>query len=143
MNNNNVISIDLAKDVFQVVLLNKHNKVTTNKKVRRGKLLETVCKLDAKRIVMEACYSANYWGRAFEKMGYHVDLIPAHQVKPFVVGNKNDSNDAIAIAEAALRPKVTFVRVKSYEQQDLQSIERICSVPLYHHTFSQVICRTI
>ncbi len=125
MSNNSVISIDLAKNVFQVCLLNENNKVSKNTKVSRSKLLDAVTKLDANRVVMEACYSSNYWGRLFEKQGYKVDLIPPHQVKPFVVGNKNDSNDVVAIAEASLRPRATFVRVKSYEQQDIQSLDRI------------------
>lgn len=125
MNNNSVISIDLAKNVFQVCLLNQHNKITTNKKVRRSKLLETVLNLEARRIVMEACYSSNYWGRVFQQHGFQVDLIPPHQVKPFVVGNKNDHNDAIAIAEASMRPKATIVAVKTLAQQDIQSLERI------------------
>ena len=60
-------------------------------------------------------------------MGYRVDLIPPHQVKPFVVGNKNDHNDAIAIAEASKRPKASFVAVKTVAQQDIQSLDRIRS----------------
>jgi transposase len=123
MNNHSVISIDLAKNVFQVCLLNQYNKVTLNKKVSRSKLLQTVLTLDAKRIVMEACYSSNHWGRLFQQHGFHVDLIPPHQVKPFVVGNKNDHNDAIA--EASMRPKATVVAVKTLSQQDIQSLERI------------------
>ncbi len=80
MNNNSVISIDLVTNVFQVCLLNQHNKITTNKKVRRSKLLETVLNLDAKRIVMEACYSSNHWGGGvFQQNGFTVDLIPPHQ----------------------------------------------------------------
>ena len=119
------IAVDLAKNVFQICLLNEHNKVTFNKKVRRARVLDSVLKLDANRIVMEACYSSNHWGRVFQQQGYQVDLIPPHQVKPFVVGNKNDHNDAIAIAEASLRPKSSFVAVKSLEQQDIQSLDRI------------------
>ena len=126
MNNSNLISIDLAKNVFQVCVLNKHNKVVSNKKVSRAKLFETVLNVDdANSIVMEACYSSNYWARLFQQQDYHVGLIPPHQVKPFVVGNKNDHNDALAIAEASKRPKVTFVAVKTLDQQDLQSLSRI------------------
>jgi transposase len=125
MINNSVISIDLAKNVFQVCVLSQHNKITMNKKVRRTKLLETVLNIDAKRIVMEACYSSNYWGRLFQQHGFQVDLIPPHQVKPFVMGNKNDHNDAIAIAEASMRPKSTVVAVKTLAQQDIQCLERI------------------
>lgn len=125
MSNNSVISIDIAKNIFQVCLLNEHNKVTVNKKVSRNKLLEAVLKLDSKLIVMEACYSSNYWGRLFQRHGFTVHLIPPHQVKPFVMGNKNDPNDAVAIGEASKRPRAKFVAVKSLEHQDIQSLERI------------------
>ena len=70
-------------------------------------------------------YSANPWGRRIKALGHTVKCIPAHVVKPFVRGNKNDANDALAIAEAALRPNVRFVEIKSVEQQDIQSLERI------------------
>jgi transposase len=123
--NNSVISIDLAKNVFQVCEFNRYHKSTFNKKVRRNKLLDTVRQLEPKRIVMEACYSANYWGRVFESMGYDVNLIPPHQVKPFVVGNKNDHNDALAIGEASFRDTTVFVRIKTLQQQDMQSLHRI------------------
>jgi transposase len=125
MHNNNVISIDLAKNVFQVCLFTENRKMASNRKVTRPKLLDYVLTLDSKHIVMEACYSSNYWGRLFQKHGFKVGLIPPHQVKPFVVGNKNDHNDALAIAEASMRPKATFVEVKSLEKQDIQSLDRI------------------
>ena len=51
--------------------------------------------------------------------------MPAFRVKPFVVGNKNDRNDALAIAEAALRPSMRFVKVKTLAQQDIQTVFRI------------------
>ena len=125
MNNDNVTSIDLAKNIFQVCLFTEHRKMASNRKVSRPKLLDYVLKLDSRHIVMEACYSSNYWGRLFQKHGFKVDLIPPHQVKPFVVGNKNDHNDALAIAAASMRPKVTFVKVKTLEKQDIQSLDRI------------------
>lgn len=123
--NNSVISIDLAKNVFQVCEFNQYHKPTFNKKIRRAKLLHTVRQLKATRIVMEACYSSNYWGREFQKMGYCVGLIPPHQVKPFVVGNKNDHNDALAIGEASFRSTTVFVPVKTLAQQDMQGLHRI------------------
>ncbi len=123
--NNNLISIDLAKNLFQVCLFNEHRVPIINKKVTRSQLVKTVMNLDADRIVMEACYSSNYWGRTFQALGKHVDLIPAYQVKPFVVGNKNDANDAVAIGEACSRPKAVFVPVKTINQQDIQSLHRI------------------
>jgi len=74
---------------------------------------------------MKACYRSNPWGRRIEKLGHEVRLIPPFVVKPFVIGNKNDSNDALAIAEASMRPTIRYVSVKSTEQQDIQSLQRI------------------
>jgi len=129
-----VISIDIAKNVFQVCGLNAHNKVALNKKVVRAKLLETISQLECESVVMEACYASNPWGRAIQSVGFVVKLIPPHQVKPFLVGNKNDHNDAIAIAEASLRPTARFVPVKTLEQQDIQSMDRIRERLMKHRT---------
>ena len=123
--NYKVVAIDLAKNIFQVCALDENHKVKINKKVSRNKLLDTLRNMEPTLIVMEACYSANPWGRAIEKLGHTVKLIPPYMVKPFVIGNKNDHNDALAVAEAALRPKMRFVPVKTLEQQDVQSLQRI------------------
>ncbi|RDH42668.1 IS110 family transposase [Zooshikella ganghwensis] len=123
--NNSVISIDLAKNSFQICALNSHHKVIFNKKVTRKKLISELQQLSPAPIIMEACYSANPWGRKLQELGFDVKLIPPYQVKPFLVGNKNDHNDAVAIAEASLRPKARFVPVKTLEQQDVQSLQRI------------------
>ncbi|MCU7928495.1 MAG: IS110 family transposase [Candidatus Thiodiazotropha sp. (ex Dulcina madagascariensis)] len=121
------IAIDLAKNVFQVCTFNSHGKILTNKQVSRSKLLAMMRQFEPTIIVMEACYSANYWARVFSEMGHDVKLIPAQHVKPFVRGNKNDANDAIAIAEASLRPRMRFVEFKTVAQQDIQMLHRIRS----------------
>jgi hypothetical protein len=72
----NVISIDGAKNIFQVCVLNQHNKVHFNKKVTRANLLPTLSQLEANTVVMEACYSSNAWGRAIQTLGHQVKLIP-------------------------------------------------------------------
>ena len=123
--NNTLIAIDLAKHVFQVCVMNGRQKVLSNKKLKRALLLEYLRQFEPCTVVMEACYSSNSWGRAIQQLGHEVKLIPPHQVKPFVIGNKNDSNDAIAIAEAAHRPKARFVDVKTLHQQDIQTVHRI------------------
>ena len=60
-----------------------------------------------RQFIMEACYSSHYWARRFKQMGHSPFLIPAQHVTPFVRGNKNDHNDALAIAECSKRPRVT------------------------------------
>ena len=121
----NVISIDLAKNIFQLCVLDDSRKIIFNKKVKRSELLHELRQFEPTLVVMEACYSSNPWGRRIEKLGHTVRLIPPFIVKPFVIGNKNDANDALAIAEASMRPTVRFVSVKSTEQQDIQSLQRI------------------
>ena len=130
----NVIGIDLAKNTFQICALNHRNNIAFNKKTSRKQLLHELRQLEPTTVVMESCYSANYWGRTFQDMGHEVKLIPPHQVKPFLVGNKNDHNDALAIAEAASRPKARFVPVKTLPHQDLQSIQRIRERYIRHRT---------
>jgi transposase len=119
------LSIDLAKDVFQICGLNSTNKNIFNRKTTRAKLLLEVLNIKPDMIFMESCYSANYWGRLFESHGLCVKLIPAQHVKPFVKGNKNDKHDALAIAEASMRPNIHFVPIKTIEQQDIQCLHRV------------------
>ena len=121
----NLLSIDLAKTVFQLCGMDSKHHIFFNKKVNRNKLIESVLQIKPDTIVMESCYSANYWGRQFQSLGFKVNLIPPQHVKPFVKGNKNDKHDAVAICEASLRPSIHFVPVKTIEQQDLQAMHRI------------------
>jgi transposase len=62
---------------------------------------------------MEACGGAHHWGREIGRLGHEVKLIAPAYVKPFVRRQKNDMADAEAICEAAQRPTMRFVPVKS------------------------------
>ena len=121
----NIIAIDLAKNVFQVCIVSPQNKVVENKQFTRHKLPQAIANRPPAVVAMEACYSSHYWARTFQAMGHQVRLIPAQHVKPFVRGNKNDRNDALAIAEACQRPDLHYVPIKTSEQQDLQALHRI------------------
>lgn len=125
MNQHNLIAIDLAKNVFQVCGMNSRQKVIFNKQLRRTELAAFMQNQPPQEVAMEACYSSHYWGRYFEAMGHTVKLLPAQHVAPFVRGNKSDHNDALAIAEAAHRPHITPVPIKSVEQQDIQALHRL------------------
>ncbi len=125
MSNINIIGIDLAKDIFQVCALSHHNKVLFNRPVKRHNLLDFISQYKARLIAMESCASSHYWARVFQQAGYTVKLIPAQHVKALIRTNKSDYHDAFAIVEAALRPHIHDVPVKSIEQQDLQALLRI------------------
>ncbi len=129
-----LISIDLAKSVFQVCGVTKNRNIVFNKQLKRLELAEFMVNQEACVVAMEACYSSHYWARIFESMGHTIKLLPAQHVTPFVRGNKSDHNDAIAISEAALRPNIKAVPVKTVEQQDIQSLHRIRERHVSHRT---------
>lgn len=118
------IGLDIAKAVFHLVAINHLGRFIKKKQLRRNQLLAYMAKLERCTIVMEACGGANYWAREFMAQGHQVKLIAPQYVKPYVKGNKNDYNDAEAIAEAAQRPTMRFVPIKTVEQQDVQNFHR-------------------
>ena len=123
-----VVGIDLAKNYFQVCVLNIDGTISSNRKVARVKLLHTIRQFpDNTPLAMESCASSHYWGRVFLRLGFKVSLIPAQHVKPFVGRQKNDANDARAICEAYSRPDIHFVPVKTIEQQDLKALRNVRS----------------
>lgn len=125
MKNISILSIDLAKNVFQLHGQNKQGKQVLKKRLRREELRNTIANLPPCLIAMEACIGAHAWARQFMKMGHQVKLLAPQYVKPFVRVNKNDQRDAAAIALAASLPSIPSVSVKSEEQLDLQAIHRV------------------
>lgn len=112
-----IIGIDLAKRVFQVHGARADGSVAFNRRISRAQLLPFLAKHPGAIVAMEACAAAHDWGRRIGELGHEVRLIPPIYVKPFVKRQKNDASDAEAIAEAASRPTMRFVAVKTPEQQ--------------------------
>ena len=119
------LGIDLAKSVFQLHGVDEHGVTVLRRQLSRRQVLSFMAQRPACLVAMEACASAHYWGRQLKALGHEVKLIPPQYVKPFVRGNKNDRNDAQAICEAALRPEMPTVAVKSEEQQAVVSLHRL------------------
>jgi transposase len=116
-----VIGVDFGKDVFHLVGFGTDGKIAFRKRIRRLGLKDAFAKLPPCIVGMEACLSAHFVSRALRALKHEPRIIPAIYVKPFVKGQKNDYNDAEAIAEAALRPNLRFVREKSQDQLDLHA----------------------
>ena len=113
-----MIGLDTAKSVFQVHAVNEAGKVEVRRKLRRGEVVPFFEGREACMVVLEACGAAHHWARVLTGLGHEVKLIAPEAVRPFVKrGKKNDAADAAALCEAARRPGVRFVPVKSPDQQ--------------------------
>ena len=117
MNEIKRIAVDTSKSVFTVHGTDDVGRAVLRRNLRRRELVGFFEKLPAVDVAMEACGGSHHWGRVLSALGHRVRLIPAQYVKPFVKRAKNDRNDAEAISEAASRPSMHTVPVKSAQTQ--------------------------
>ena len=121
------LGIDLGKTSCSLAGLDEAGAVVLRRRMRRETIVGLAAKLPACTVAMEACCGAHYLGRLLAKQGHTVKLMSPEYVRPYVKAQKNDDRDAEAIAEAATRPTMRFVELKSEEQLDLQSLHRVRS----------------
>ncbi len=121
------IGLDLAKNVFHVVCFDERFKERSKRMLKRHQVLKYFANMPPCCIAMEACSSASYWARELIALGHEAKLVPAQHVKRFLPGNKNDYNDARAIAEASTRDGIRTVAIKTIGEQDIQALHRIRS----------------
>jgi len=117
--------VDLAKSVFQVHWVETDSGEVRRKMLTRGQLQAFFACRAPGVVAMEACGSAHHWGRTLKALGHQVRVISSQFVRPFVKSNKTDAADAQAIWEAAQRPEMRFVALKSEQQQALMGLHRI------------------
>lgn len=122
-----VVGIDIGKEVFHLVGFDDDGNLVLRKKIKRLALISEFEKFPHCIVGMEACLSAHFVSRTLRKLGFEPRIIPAKYTKPFIKGQKNDYNDAEAIAEAALRPNLRCVEEKTQDQLDLQALHRVRS----------------
>ena len=120
-----IIGVDLAKQVFQLHGATSEGEVVFRKKLSRKQFLAFMQLHPGCLVAMEACATAHHWARTLAAIGHEVRLIAPKFVKPYVKSQKNDMADAEAIVEAASRPTMRFVDVKTLEQQGLGMIFRV------------------
>jgi transposase len=128
------IGLDLAKNVFQVHGADASGRAVLRKKLRRDQVLAFFGQLPPCVVAMKACGGAHFWDREIGKLGHEVRRIPPAYVKPFVKRQKYDAADAEAICEAALRPTMRFVPVKSEETQGAAMVFRIRGLMIRQRT---------
>jgi len=123
------VGVDLAKNVIQVHAVAADGRVILSRPLARAKFVPWCNQLSKGTVVaMEACSGAHHWARELTAMGLVAKLISAAFVAPYRMqgrGGKNDANDAAAVCEAASRPTMRFVPVKTVEQQSLMTLHRL------------------
>lgn len=119
-----VLGIDLGKNSCSVVGLDGSGKVILRRRMQRKTIMVLASKLSPCVVAMEACCGAHHLGRILSAQGHTLRLMSPEYVRPYVKAQKNDERDAEAIAEAATRPTMRFVTLKSQEQLDMQTLHR-------------------
>jgi transposase len=122
-----ILGADLGKNLCSVVGLDEAGTVVLRRSMRRQAVLGFAAKLPACVVAMEACCGAHHLGRLLAAQGHTVKLMSPEYVRPYVKAQKNDERDAEGIAEAASRPTMRFVQLKSQEQLDIQTLHRVRS----------------
>ena len=120
-----VIGIDIGKNSFHVVGHDGRGAIVLRQKWSRGQVEARLANIPPCLIGMEACVGAHHLSRKLASLGHDARLMPAKYVRPYSKGQKNDFNDAEAIAEAVQRPTMKFVATKTAEQLDLQALHRV------------------
>ncbi len=134
MSNLNTIGVDLAKNIIQVSVGSVRGKELLNKALTRTKFAEFLAKQKPSLVAFEACATAHYWARVAKRHGHTVKIIPARAVYPFRQGHKTDQNDALAVAETAVRPKIKEAPLKNLEQQGSQAVQRLRELQVQERT---------
>ena len=122
-----ILGVDLGKNSCSIVGVDAQGAVAVRRSMRRQTLIDYVAKLPVCVIAMEACCGAHHLGRLFAAQGHEIRLMSPEYVRPYVKAQKNDDRDAEGIAEAASRPTMRFVDLKSQEQLDIQTLHRVRS----------------
>ena len=120
-----VLGVDLGKNSGSVVGLDATGRVVMRRRMRRESVVALAAKLPGCIVAMEACCGAHHLGRLLGAEGHEVRLMSPEYVRPYVKAQKNDDRDAEAIAEAATRPTMRFVTLKTEGQLDLQVLHRV------------------
>jgi len=140
--NDTTYGLDLAKRVFQVHWVEPETGKVKHKALGWAEVSAFFARRAAVVVAMEACGSAHYWERLLSGLGHQVRLIAAQFVRPFVT-NKTNAANAEAIWEAAQRPGMRYVALKSEEQQAVLLLHRMPAQPVKIRTMQAYQVRSL
>ena len=128
------IGLDLAKNVFEVYGVDEQEQPALRKTLKRSQVMKFFAQLNPCIVGIESCGSAHHWARKLRSFGHEVRMMAPQFVAPYRKSDKNDHNDAEAICEAAGRPNMRFVPVKTEEQQTVLMVHRVGSLMVGERT---------
>lgn len=120
-----IIGIDIAKNMFQLHMVDTEKGEIQRHKLKREKVITFFANRQKSLLAMEACGGAHHWARTLQTLGHEVKLLPAKHVKPFVLRDKTDARDAQAIWVAAQQLHIKPVPAKSEQQQAYLALHRM------------------
>jgi len=121
------IAVDLAKSVFQIAVSHQPGRVAETHRLTRSQFLRFFAERKPALVLLEACGTSHFWARQLQALDHQVLLLPPHQIRPYVRGNKTDQADAKALLEAHRNAEIRCVPVKSVGQQTLAALHRLRS----------------
>lgn len=131
------VGVDLSKNRFEICGVDREGRIQIERSLKRKDFLEFFANLTACVVAMEAGSGAHHWARELIKLGHDARIIDPRLVAPYRrsgQSGKNDRNDARAVCEAAGRPDMRFVPVKTVEQQAILVVHRLRSNTVAQHT---------
>lgn len=129
--------VDLAKNTFSLCGVDKHGAVVLKKTLKRSELLRFFANKPSAIVAMEAGSGAHHWARELIVLGHDARIIDPRLVAPYRQQGrtgKNDFNDAMAICEAAGRPPMRFIPIKTKDQQAILLVHRLRQACVVEHT---------
>lgn len=132
--NPTTIGIDLAKNIFHLYALDEQGKTLWEKAMKPQNAIIILENLPPCIIGIEACGGSHYWHRAFSELGHEVRMITPQRARAFREGQKNDENDANAIAQAVMHPQTRLVAPKSLDQQEISTLHAMRSLQVRQRT---------
>lgn len=135
--NTTTVAVDLAKNRFEIAIADEQYRIQQRKRLNRRQFTQFLAQQPLSLVVMEACGSAQHWGRQLQGLGHEVRLLPAQHVRAYVKRNKTDAADAGALIEASRCADIHPVPVKTVDQQAIQHLHRLREQ--YKHTRNQRI----
>jgi transposase len=126
--NATTVAVDLAKNVYQLAVADASWRVIERHRLTRTQFERFFANREVTLVAMEACGSAHYWARQIQALDIEVRLLPPRYIRAYVKRNKTDAADAAALLEAVRCADIVPVRIKSVEQQALQSLHRVRQV---------------